>query len=77
MKEDLKVKTIARLKKRKGRKAAIDAMCCHCIYDPRAMGAGSWKKQVTECTSNDCPLFVYRPISTSQNDDKIPMDEEE
>lgn len=62
---------IAKLKSKGGRTAAINAMCCSCIYDPEALGAGSWRKQVEECTSTDCPLYDYRPrpIGSDKDDD--------
>jgi len=42
-------------------RAAINAMCRQCIYDPHA--AGTWRKQVQECTAPDCALYAYRPTS--------------
>lgn len=62
MSEDIKNKTLEKLRAKSGRAAAINAMCCMCIYDP--MDSGSWRKQVEECTSYDCPLFEYRPVTT-------------
>lgn len=41
-------------------RAAIDAMCKQCIYDPHC-GSGTWRQQVEACTSTNCPLFDYRP----------------
>lgn len=41
---------------------AINAKCCECIYDPIS-GGGSWREQVTACTSGGCPLFDVRPTS--------------
>ena len=46
------------------RKQAMDAFCKLCIYDEGAQGAGSWRKQVSECTSQDCPLYEYRPLDS-------------
>lgn len=43
-------------------RSAINAKCKECIYDPLA-GGGSWKKQVTACTSPNCPLFEVRPMA--------------
>lgn len=40
---------------------AINAKCKECIYDPQAMGAGTWRKQVEDCTSTACPLYPLRP----------------
>ena len=42
-------------------RAAINAMCKECIYDPREKGA--WRMQVEGCTSPNCPLFPVRPLS--------------
>ena len=44
------------------RKKAIDNMCKKCIYDP--YDKGTWRAQVTGCTSYDCPLYQYRPLAT-------------
>ena len=63
MSDDIRERTIAKLKAKPGRKAAIEAMCCTCIYDPDALGSGSWRKQVQDCTTHDCPLYNYRPLS--------------
>lgn len=38
----------------------INAKCKECIYDPCAQG--SWRQQVKECTSYDCPLYPVRPL---------------
>ena len=42
-------------------RAAIDAKCKSCIYDPLA--GGTWREQVQGCSSADCPLHPFRPIS--------------
>lgn len=42
----------------------INEKCRECIYDPLG-GNGSWRQQVTACTSPDCPLFAVRPVSAS------------
>lgn len=47
-------------------RAAIDAMCKSCIYDPRS-GNGSWREQVRACSSANCPLHPLRPISRPTN----------
>lgn len=41
---------------------AINAFCKECIYDPRG-GAGTWRQQVEACTSTNCPLYDFRPLS--------------
>tara|TARA_R110002094_G_scaffold63949_4_gene74185 strand:- start:3742 stop:4119 length:378 start_codon:yes stop_codon:yes gene_type:complete len=41
---------------------AINAKCTECIYDPLA-GGGSWREQVTACTSGGCPLHDVRPTT--------------
>ena len=43
-------------------RAAINAMCKSCIYDP-GDGNGSWRQQVQACSSANCPLHPLRPIS--------------
>jgi len=44
---------------------AVNAKCKECIYDPHS--SGTWRKQIFECTSNNCPLYPFRPtpIDTS------------
>jgi hypothetical protein len=68
-KEDLKQKILTKFANKAGRAAAINGMCCSCIYDPDAIGAGSWRKQVEECTSHNCPLYKYRPCTTGGKSD--------
>lgn len=43
-------------------RAAIDAKCKSCIYDP-ASGNGGWREQVSACSSSNCPLHPVRPKS--------------
>lgn len=43
-------------------RAAINAKCKECIYDPMG-GGGNWRQQVEACTSRSCPLFPVRPTS--------------
>jgi hypothetical protein len=42
-------------------RAAIDAMCKSCIYDP-GNGNGAWREQVAGCSSGNCPLHSVRPL---------------
>lgn len=51
--------------KGKSMRAAINAMCKYCIYDPLG-GGGTWREQVEVCTSPECPLYDFRPISRPQ-----------
>lgn len=44
------------------RQQAINAKCKDCIYD--SASEGTWRQQVEECTSADCPLHEHRPKST-------------
>lgn len=77
MKVDQKQKIITKMLSKPGRAAAINAMCCMCIYDPDAMGCGSWRKQVEDCSSTDCPLYKFRPCTTngkSDDDEEITED---
>lgn len=43
-------------------RAAINAKCRDCIYDPYS-GLGNWRQQVTACSSSNCPLHPFRPVS--------------
>jgi len=42
-------------------RAAINAKCRECIYDPTS-GGGTWREQVAACTAPKCPLFSVRPM---------------
>jgi hypothetical protein len=42
-------------------RAAINAMCKSCIYDPGS-GNGAWREQVAGCCSSNCPLHSVRPL---------------
>jgi hypothetical protein len=53
------------------RAKAIDEMCKACIYDGNS-GSGTWRKQVEDCTSYSCPLFVVRPVSQGKRADYTP-----
>ena len=43
-----------------GLRSRIDAKCRECVYDP--LDKGTWRKQVENCTSPNCPLFDVRPL---------------
>lgn len=45
-------------------RAAINAMCRSCIYDP-GNGNGTWREQVEQCSSGNCPLHPVRPITVT------------
>ena len=45
------------------RKQAIDAHCRDCIYD--AQSIGTWRYQVEACTSLNCKLHQFRPLTKS------------
>ena len=46
-------------------RAAINAKCRECIYDPIA-GRGTWREQVEACVSANCPLHEVRPKSSGE-----------
>jgi hypothetical protein len=46
-------------------RAAINAKCKDCIYDPLS-GLGNWRQQVTLCQIKSCPLWPVRPLSSSE-----------
>lgn len=48
----------------KGLRAAIDAKCMDCIYDPKC-GGGTWREQVAQCSALECPLWPVRPAPGS------------
>jgi len=43
---------------------AVNDKCRECLYDP--LSNGNWRQQITACTSPNCPLFPFRPISKSK-----------
>ena len=45
---------------------AINAKCRECIYDPNERG--TWRMQVERCTALQCPLFDFRPKSSSKKE---------
>ena len=45
-------------------RAAIDAKCKDCTYDPRS-GGGTWREQVAQCSVIACPLWPVRPAPAS------------
>jgi len=50
--------------KKTTRSQAIALKCKDCIFDSCA--PGSWRKQVEECPSYDCALYLHRPRSKSR-----------
>ena len=50
----------------KTRGAAIAAKCKDCIHDPSA--SGTWREQASVCTSTDCPLWGFRPLTRTPPD---------
>lgn len=40
-------------------KAAVEAKCKGCGYDPGA--PGGWRQQIAGCLSMDCALYAVRP----------------
>ena len=48
-------------------RAAINDKCRECIYDDIG-GAGTWREQVTACTSKACPLYPVRPLAQPRRD---------
>lgn len=45
-------------------RAAIEAKCKDCIFDPLG-GNGKWREQVARCSSGNCPLHAVRPLPKS------------
>ena len=46
-------------------RAAINAKCKDCIYDPLS-GLGHWRQQFEACTIQSCSLWPYRPKSKAR-----------
>jgi hypothetical protein len=44
-------------------RAAINAHCKWCIYDPKC-GLGNWRQQVEACAITRCSLWPVRPTSS-------------
>ncbi len=42
-------------------RAAINAMCKSCLYDP-GNGNGGWREQIQGCPSSNCSLHPVRPM---------------
>ena len=40
-------------------RAAINAKCRECVYDPAA--PGTWREQVAQCSVSRCPPWAIRP----------------
>jgi len=57
-----KQKLVARIAKKGGLRACVNAHCCQCIYDE--LVPGTWRKQVENCTVEDCALYLKRPSTT-------------
>ena len=53
---------IHKMAEKPGLRGKLDAKCIECIYDPYQ--PGTWRFQVEECTSPDCPLYLVRAKST-------------
>jgi len=51
---------IDRLLVKPGLRARINAHCVACSYDKAARG--SWRKQVSECCVDSCPLYDVRAL---------------
>ena len=49
---------IARLLKKSGKRALIDANCVQCVYDETERG--TYRKQVWECSARDCVFYSVR-----------------
>jgi hypothetical protein len=41
-------------------RSCVNAKCRSCIYDPLARG--TWREQVADCASSNCPLHEVRPV---------------
>lgn len=58
---DKKYNKPAAMMKPKTRRLAIHSFCHECLYDPAV--SGGWRRQVEECTSPNCPIYNFRPMT--------------
>ena len=49
---------------RRSLRFAIDAKCRDCCFDALC-GGGTWREQVAQCSSLNCPLWPVRPAPAS------------
>ena len=49
-------------KKAHSLRRCINEKCKECIFDPHGE-TGTWRQQVTLCTSWNCPLYPVRPLA--------------
>lgn len=54
-------------------RAAVDAKCKDCIYDPQC-GLGTWREQVAQCPAVDCPLWPVRTGPRSGPHQRVAID---
>lgn len=54
-------------------RAAINAKCRDCIYDPLA--GGTWRAQTEACVDETCGLWPYRPRRTKRAEDSAELAE--
>ncbi len=59
MNDEHKQNLIHRHARKAGKNGKITAKCVECVYDPEE--AGTWRKQVENCTCVRCPLYSVRP----------------
>jgi hypothetical protein len=59
MQPDKKQKLIDFHAGKPGNLGVIAAKCIECVYDPEEKG--TWRKQVENCASSNCPLYPKRP----------------
>jgi hypothetical protein len=53
--------------KKKSLRAAINAFCKQCIYDPLC-GVGTAGEQIEACRAEGCPLYLVRPRVRSRQE---------
>jgi hypothetical protein len=53
-----KSEVISFILRKPGLRARINAHCVACIYDNQSVG--TWRKQVEDCTVEDCSLYDFR-----------------
>lgn len=59
MSDEYKHNLIIKQAGKPGKTGKIAAKCIECVYDPKE--AGTWRKQVENCSCIGCPLYAIRP----------------
>lgn len=57
--------------RRESLRNCINAKCKECIFDPYS--DGTWRQQIEQCSSPNCPLYDVRPRSQKSDNDNLSL----